>query len=96
MFKIFQKDLSKYRVVQLEAENEKLKDELIDNLRSRVRDLEERARSLNPVTDSYFPTSDQEVVKVRPVLRTMSEVADKLEQLSAKRAEYAKKINNPS
>ena len=90
---------SKYKILELQAENEGLKDKLIEQLQIRIADLErqlELSKQSIPVpTASYTPTNDPNA-KTKVTIRTISELTRFLERRSLKGVENVKKIDNPS
>lgn len=89
---IMQKDQANYEVIELEAENTKLKDDLIEQLKSRIHDLEillahhqELKANLNPqeIPDKGFFLPFK--WKGKPRIRTMTEAAQVLEDRSRRK-----------
>lgn len=93
MFKfpfIKQDDVKSYKIMELEAKESKLKDELIEELRARIHDLEVLVDYLKigtPTTGEivYPQTSYHQEVKTKPRVRTMSEVSLILEERSRRK-----------
>lgn len=79
-----------YKVIELQAENEKLKDELIESLREQVLDLRmqlerytARVYTKGQIVDEEKDVGSHMIVSsARPRVRTMSEVATLLEKRS--------------
>ncbi len=78
-----------YPVIELEAENVRLKDELIDTLKKRVDDLTREVQYLRDLINWKKDETDQgshmiapPVINVKPRYRTVSEVAKALEARS--------------
>ena len=95
--KVFQNnDQSKYKVIELQAENERLKDDLIEQLKSRIAILEAlistRTQQVS-VPESLQFQKEVADIKSRPVLRTTSEVINALQMRSLSKREYAKKLD---
>ena len=75
-----------YPVIELQAENLRLKDELIETLKKRIDDLEREVKYLQGIISYHNDEKDvgshaiaPPVLNLKPRLRTMSEVARKLE-----------------
>ena len=90
-----------YRVIELEAENNHLKDELIEELKDKIRVMKAQMEMFTndlllgkSVEEDYGPISNLQV-KARPRLLTMSEVARTLELNSLKRKGKADEIEKP-
>lgn len=94
---------AKYKVIALEAENNKLKDELIESLNERVIDLQITVKELRKLAEKeeeivsdgrYAGVMDESIGKVRPKIRTVTEVATLLERksLDRKKASSAEEV----
>jgi uncharacterized protein YehS (DUF1456 family) len=77
-------EVPNYRVIELEAENNKLKDELIIVLRLKVDELERKLEVYNtPIHEPEInPSSNMVAPSHRPRIRTVSELSTVLENRS--------------
>jgi len=92
IFKSKQKKLADYRILQVEAENLKLKEDLIETLKAQVLDLQIQVKTLRDLLVSKPTPLESASVdaallssKIRPRIRTISEAAYKLESLSLRK-----------
>ncbi len=83
------RDEPNYPVIEVEAENTRLKDEMITLLKKRVDDLEREVNYLRGIITYHTEEKDPgshaiapPIINLKPRLRTMSEVARKLEARS--------------
>lgn len=85
-----------YKIMELEAENEDLKSQIIEMQKLRIAELEMKlSKFLETGVENGYMSRPLDT-KHKITLRTSSEVARFLEQKSIKKVEHVKEIDNPS
>lgn len=82
----------KLKVVELEETNENLKDQIIALQKARIEELEAQLKKTPSPQEERDPGSN--MIDNRPVVRTMTEARNILENLSAERAKKLKELEN--
>lgn len=90
-------DAKDYKIIELETENDNLKDEIIEMQKLEILQLRAQlAKFINTGVESGYVKTTDPNVKHKVLLKTTSELARFLEMKSIKKAEHVKKIDNPS
>ena len=90
-----------YRVIELETQNENLKDQLIIELKERIKTLEAQVELLSKIPSNFVTLPEKwdgysipEGWKSKPRLRTMNEVSVALENISRRKIGESKDSKN--
>lgn len=87
-----------YKVIELEAENERLKDELIILLKEKIEELQKQVIYLESLIRPVERDAGSNMIappnfKQKPMVKTTSELATILERRSIKAGQVAEEVN---